>query len=225
MSNEAVNDLLERLEQLTSIGIALSAEKEADRLQEKILLGAKEITNADGGTLYTVIDNSLLQFEIIRSDSLNFAMGGTSGRNIPFDPIPLHEANGAPNLKMVAAYAVLNDRTVNIPDAYTADGFDFSGTREFDNKTGYRSTSFLTIPMKNHENDIIGVLQLINAKDRKTGEIIPFSGNSQRLAESMASQAAIAMTNSMLISELEALFEAMIQLIATAIDDKSPYTC
>ena len=66
---------------------------------------------------------------------------------------------------MVAAYAALTGQTVNIADAYTADGFDFSGTRNFDKKTGYRSKSFLTVPMKNHEDEIIGVLQLINAQD------------------------------------------------------------
>jgi HD-GYP domain-containing protein (c-di-GMP phosphodiesterase class II) len=125
---------------------------------------------------------------------------------------------------MVAAYAALTGRTVNIPDAYTADGFDFSGTRNFDKKTGYRSKSFLTVPMKNHENEIIGVLQLINAQHPKTGEIVAFSASDQRLAESLASQAAIALTNRMLIIQLEELFESFISLINLAIDEKSPYT-
>ena len=118
----------------------------------------------------------------------------------------------------------LHDKTVNIADAYTADGFDFSGTKNFDKKTGYRSTSFLAVPMKNHENEIIGVLQLINALDRKTGEIVAFSNDDQHLLESLASQAAIALTNRRLIQQLEDLFESFISLINTAIDDKSPYT-
>ena len=113
---------------------------------------------------------------------------------------------------------------MNIPDAYTADGFDFTGTRAFDNKTGYRSKSFLTVPMKNHENEIIGVLQLINSTHPQTGEILAFSESDQRLTESLASQAAIALTNRMLINQLEQLFESFIKLINTAIDDKSPYT-
>ena len=125
---------------------------------------------------------------------------------------------------MVAAYAVHHDRSVNIADAYTAEGFDFSGTKSFDKKTGYRSQSFLTVPMKNHENEIIGVLQLINAKDRATGEVMPFSDADQQLAESLASQAAIALTNRLLINHLEDLFESFINLINAAIDDKSPYT-
>jgi HD-GYP domain-containing protein (c-di-GMP phosphodiesterase class II) len=125
---------------------------------------------------------------------------------------------------MVAAYSVLQDATINIEDAYTADGFDFSGTRKFDQKTGYRSKSFLTVPMKNHESEIIGVLQLINAKHAETGEIIPFSHADQRLTESLASQAAIALTNRILINQLEELFESFIKLINIAIDEKSPYT-
>jgi HD-GYP domain-containing protein (c-di-GMP phosphodiesterase class II) len=125
---------------------------------------------------------------------------------------------------MVAAHVALTGHTVNIPDAYTAEGFDFTGTRNFDKKTGYRSTSFLTVPMKNHENEIIGVLQLLNAQHPKTGAITAFSPADQRLAESLASQAAIALTNRMLIIQLEELFESFISLINLAIDEKSPYT-
>jgi HD-GYP domain-containing protein (c-di-GMP phosphodiesterase class II) len=113
---------------------------------------------------------------------------------------------------------------VNIADAYAAQGFDFTGTRCFDGKTGYRSRSFLTVPMKNHEDEVIGVLQLINAREPGTGEIINFSEADQRLAESLASQAAIVLTTRLLINQLENLFESFINLINAAIDDKSPYT-
>ena len=125
---------------------------------------------------------------------------------------------------MVAAYAVHHDQSVNIADAYTEEGFDFSGTKNFDKKTGYRSKSFLTVPMKNHENEIIGVLQLLNAKNPASGVVTAFSKEAQQLAESLASQAAIALTNRALISHLENLFESFISLINAAIDDKSPYT-
>lgn len=217
-------ELLQRLERLNVIGVALSAERDNKRLLEMILLGAKEITNADGGTLYTITDDHRLKFEIMRTQTLGIMMGGTTGKEIPFPPLPLHLQDGSPNLNMVAAYAVLKECTVNIADAYEAEGFDFSGTRKFDQSTGYRSKSFLTIPMKNHENEIIGVLQLINAIDPATGEIIPFSRENQQLVESLASQAAVAMTNQNLIEGLKNLFEAFIELIADAIDEKSPYT-
>ena len=218
------DDLLQRLEELNRVGVSLSKEKDINRLLENILIAAKNIVNADGGTLYRMVDDRSMKFEIIRTDSLNIAMGGTTGEEIPFYPILLYDDAGNPNNSMVVAYAVLHDQTINIADAYTEQGFDFTGTKNFDQKTGYRSKSFLTIPMKNHENEIIGVLQLINAKDRASGEIIAFSATDEQLAESLASQAAIALTNRLLISQLENLFESFIGLINTAIDEKSPYT-
>ena len=216
-------DLMQRLEHLNAIGASLSAERDIDRLLESILVAAKTITRADGGTLYRVTEDKTLRFEIMRTSSLKFYLGGTTGNPIPFYPIQLYK-DGKPNNSMVAAYVALTGKTVNIADAYVAEGFDFSGTRAFDNKTGYRSKSFLTVPMRNHENETIGVLQLLNAADPQTGEIVPFSPSDQRLAESLASQAAIALTNRMLINQLEQLFESFINLINTAIDEKSPYT-
>jgi HD-GYP domain-containing protein (c-di-GMP phosphodiesterase class II) len=160
----------------------------------------------------------------MRNEALDIAMGGTTGNPIPFYPVHLYGKDGQPNNQMVAAYAALTGKTVNIADAYSQEGFDFSGTRNFDRKTGYRSKAFLTVPMKNHEAEIIGVLQLINRMDPATGEVGPFTSSDQRLAESLASQAAIALTNRHLINQLEVLFESFIALINTAIDEKSPYT-
>lgn len=217
-------ELLNQLERLNAIGVALSSEPDNKRLLETILLGAKELTNADGGTLYTVAEDNKLKFEIMRTLSLNIAMGGTTGKPIPFSPLPLYLEDKKPNLNMVAASCALNDETINIEDAYLAEGFDFSGTRSFDEKMGYRSKSFLTVPMKNHENEMIGVLQLINAIDPKTKEVVSFTQSHQRLVESLASQAAVAMTNQNLINGLKGLFESFIKLIADAIDEKSPYT-
>jgi HD-GYP domain-containing protein (c-di-GMP phosphodiesterase class II) len=222
---ETVEDLFRRLEQLNEIGAALSLEKDLNRLLENILIAAKTITRADGGTLYLVQDQgATLKFEIVRTTSLKIAMGGTTGAPVPFYPIQLFGKDGKPNYQMVAAYAALTGKTVSIADAYTEEGFDFSGTRNFDKKTGYRSKSFLTVPMRNHEGENIGVLQLINRQEPESGEIVAFSQSDQRLAESLASQAAIALTNRQLIIQLEDLFESFIQLINTAIDDKSPYT-
>ncbi len=212
-----------RIEQLNTIGIALSAERDPVKLLEQILTGAKDITNADGGTIYSMSEDGQLRFEILRSDSLNLWMGGTSGKSIPFGAIPLHLPDGTPNRSSVVACAALNRRTVNIPDAYHAEGFDFSGTRAFDERTGYRSTSFLTVPLRNHEQEVIGVLQLLNARD-EFGTVTPFNETDQRLAESLASQAATALTKHQLIEGMKNLLESFIRLIATAIDEKSPYT-
>lgn len=221
---DTVESLFRRLEQLNEIGAALSQEKNLEGLLERILIAAKTITRADGGTLYLCTEDQRLRFVIVRTDSLGIAMGGTTGNDVPFYPIHLNGKDGTPNFQMVVAYAALTGKTVNIADAYTEAGFDFSGTRNFDKKTGYRSKSFLTVPLKNHEGEIIGVLQLINRQLPETNDIGPFSEADQRLAESLASQAAIAITNRQLIDQLERLFESFIQLINTAIDDKSPYT-
>jgi HD-GYP domain-containing protein (c-di-GMP phosphodiesterase class II) len=221
---DTTDDLFRRLEQLNEIGVALSRERDISPLLERILVAAKTITRADGGTLYRVVDDArALRFEIIRTDSLGIAMGGTSGVTISFPDIPLLEPDGKPNERNVVAYAVNRDATVSIEDAYTERGFDFSGTRRFDEGTGYRSRSFLTVPMKNHEDNIIGVLQLINASDGEGG-VGSFSESDRRLVESLASQAAIALTNRQLIGQLEKLFESFINLINLAIDEKSPYT-
>ncbi len=224
-SHESIDSLFRRLEQLNEIGTALSSERDIHRLLEKILLASKTITRADGGTLYRMTeDGRALRFEIVRNDSLGIALGGTSGNPINFPDLPLQDEQGEPNGSMVAAYAAINDKTVNIADAYSEAGFDFSGTRKFDEHTGYRSCSFLTVPMKNHEREIIGVLQLINSTHPDSGQVVPFSHADQRLAESLASQAAIALTNRQLITQLEQLFESFINLINLAIDEKSPYT-
>ena len=219
-----INHLEKQVKNLAEIGLSLSKEKDMNVLLENILLEAKRITNADGGTLYMKTDDNRLRFEIMMTDSLKFHMGGTSGQDIPFYPVKLYEDDGKPNKHMISAYVGLTGETVNIPDAYKAKGFDFSGTKAFDEKTGYRSKSFLTVPLKNHEDEIIGVVQLLNAKDKKTDESIPFSTEVQDIVEALSSQAAVAITNKNLIRDLEILFESFIKLIASAIDAKSPYT-
>ena len=222
---ETLVDLFRRLEQLNDIGASLSSERDLKRLLEKILLAAKTITRADGGTLYLLSeDKRHLHFEIVRTDTLGLAFGGSCGESCSakFPDLSLYKDDGSPNNSMVAAYAALTGETVNIADAYMAAGFDFSGPRQFDLHTGYHSQSFLTVPMRNHESEIVGVLQLINAISPQG--VVAFSQADQRLAESLASQAAIALSNRQLIDQLEALFESFIKLINLAIDEKSPYT-
>ena len=219
---QSADELMKRLEMLNAIGIALSSERDINRLVELILLASKNLVNADAGTLY-LVDHDVLRFEIVITQSLGISLGGSTGKKPPFPPIRLYQEDGQPNINNVVSCAVLYGQTINIADAYVAHGYDFSGTKRFDAQTGYRSKSFLTVPLKNHENAIIGVLQLINAK-LPDGEIGAFGEEDQRLVESLGSQAAIALTNRQLINQLEALFESLINLINTAIDDKSPYT-
>ncbi len=223
-----IEELLQRLEQLNAIGASLSSERNITHLLEQILLAAKTITRADGGTVYRMLeDGQTLRFEILRTDSLHIAMGGSATDTIHFPDLSLRHPDGSPNDSLVAAYCAIHRVTVNIEDAYSNPCFDFSGTRQFDQTTGYRSQSFLTVPMCNHDGDVIGVLQLINAKNTKninSNDVVAFSTADQQLVESLASQAAIALCNRKLMTQLEYLFEAFIGLINLAIDEKSPYT-
>jgi HD-GYP domain-containing protein (c-di-GMP phosphodiesterase class II) len=209
---------------LIDLGIALSAEHDHARLMERILMEAKDFTNADAGTLYLKTDEDNLCFQILRNDSLDIAMGGTTGVEIDFPEVPLLSEDGELNLNNVASAAAHNGETINIKDAYSSTQYDFSGTKAFDERSGYRSISFLTVPLKNHDGIVIGVMQLLNAQDRDTGAVIPFDPEVEPLIDALASQAAVSLDNQMLLEAQKQLLDAFIELIAGAIDAKSPYT-
>ena len=222
MAEETTTNPFQRL---IEIGIALSAERDTARLMETILLEAKSLCNADGGTLYIRTEEDSLKFEIMRTDSLDIALGGTTGKDITFPPLRMYDPEtGEENRKNVASWAALSGKSINIQDAYEAQDFDFSGTKKFDEGMGYRSMSFLTVPLKNSQAEIIGVLQLLNAIDIETNEVIPFSSEIQPLIEALASQAAVALDNQQLLEGQKLLLDSFIELIASAIDAKSPYT-
>ncbi|KIM11320.1 MAG: hypothetical protein KU37_06700 [Sulfuricurvum sp. PC08-66] len=214
----------EHINTLQAIGTALSAENNLNKLLEMILEEAKRFTNADGGTLYLMSnDERFLHFTVVQTDSLGIKMGGVQGA-MTWPPLPLYKTDGTKNQEMVAAMCALSGEAINIPDVYEAEGFNFEGTKKFDAGTGFRSKSMLVIPMKNYENEVIGVCQLINCIDPITRETVPFSAEFEASALSLASQAAVAITNVQLINDLRELLEAFIKSIASAIDAKSPYT-
>lgn len=179
-------------------GVALSVEDNFERLLEKILQETKNVSNADAGTLYIRMDDDTLKFAIMSTDSLGIAMGGTTGKEIPFKPLPMYDpVTHEPNHHNVASYVALHGQSVNIPDIYNAEGFDFTGAMAFDQRNGYRSTSSLTVPLKN-KTEVIGVLQLLNAIDPITGEVIPFNPYQQLVVETLAAQAAVALNSQLL---------------------------
>jgi HD-GYP domain-containing protein (c-di-GMP phosphodiesterase class II) len=205
-----------QIKKMSDIGRALSGVYDLNTLLEMIVDQARSFTNADAGTLYIVEDNTL-RFQIVQNDSLKIRMGGKTGETIPFPPVELKESN-------VSAFVALKGKSVNIPDVYDTDLFDFTGPKKFDQSTGYRSKSMLVVPMKNHDSDVIGVLQLLNATNPVNSEVISFSQDYENLSESLASQAAVSITNAKLISNMTELFEAFVKVMATAIDEKSPVT-
>ncbi len=236
--NSLLNDMVSRLKEYTEtqvnhinklakIGVALSSTRNLDQLLEMILDEARAFTRCDAGTLYLIDDEKqTANFTIVQNASMGTRMGGATGEPINerfFPPVPLM-LDGKPNNSNVCAYAANSGKMVNIPDVYEVEGFDFQGPRKFDKSTGYRTKSMMVFPMRNHEGEIIGVMQLINALDKETGELIPFASEYEELSEALASQAAVAITNAQLIQDLQNLFESFIQTIATAIDEKSHYT-
>lgn len=213
----------DHLSKYAEIGMALSGESNVNRLLEMIVHEAREITRADAGTLYMVDEEGLaLNFVILQNDTMKVRMGGSSGAPVQLPPVPLMR-DGAPNHGNVSSHVALTGELVNIADVYESRAFDFTGPRKYDEATGYRSKSMLVIPMRNHENDIIGVLQLLNAQDG-CGRTVEFSDDHVALIASLASQAAAALTKTRLIQDLKDLFYAFIKSIAGAIEEKSPYT-
>ena len=156
-------------------GVALSAVKDFNRLLETIVVEAKRSCNADSGILFLLTDDHRLQFMIVHNDSLGLKQGGTSGQPVTIGALSLYDDEGRPNHREVAVHAALTHTPVNVPDAYADAEFDFSVLKAFDAQTGYRSTSCLVFPLEDEQDQVVGVLQLINAKDPQTGALIPFT--------------------------------------------------
>lgn len=208
----------EDLRRLTEVALGLSAERNLTRLLERILDEARGMNLADAGTLYLVDPKArVLLYEILHNDTLGTRIGGISGVRVDLPPVPLQR-------EYVSAYVALTGATVNIPDVYEAGSFDFSGPRKYDAITGYRSRSMLVVPIWDHERTIVGVLQLINAMRSDTREVVPFLGRNVARTQALASQAGIAITNARLIADLQAYFEGLVHVMASAVDEKSAHT-
>lgn len=216
-------DQAQNINDLVEIGKAMSAEHDLSKVLEMILKQARRFTKADAGTLYLLTeDRKELAFYVMHNDTLKSYMGGTSEEKVSLPNVPLY-IDGQPNQSHVSAFVALNNKAVNISDVYEAEGFNFEGTKKFDQLMKHRCKSMLVVPMCDHEDQMIGVLQLINAKNT-AGQSIPFSIDVIDLTEALSSQAAVMLTQQNLINNLKDLFESFIKAIATAIEEKSKYT-
>ena len=205
-------DLEDRLRRLNEIGAALSLERDLHALLDRILLEARRFTGADAGTLYLVRGTDLT-FEVAQNDTLTLANESTD-----MPPVPLDEMSAS-------GYCAVTGETLNIDNVYAEDTpLAFVGPRQYDAMTGYRTESMLVVPMRDHEDQITGVLQLLNAKEPSTGDIRAFPRADEALVLSLASQAAVSVNNVRLIDDTERLFQSFVQVMATAIDERSPYT-
>jgi HD-GYP domain-containing protein (c-di-GMP phosphodiesterase class II) len=211
-------------EQLNEIGIALSSQRDVRELLNLILAKAREITRADAGSLYLVDDDAEgqrhLRFMLTQNDSLVF----------PFKEFTLPLAEDS-----MAGYTALRGKVVNFADAYhIPPEMPFHFNNHYDRESGYRTKSLLTLPMRNAKGEVLGVLQLINAKNDPAARlrseadvaahVLPFDERSVRLALSLASQAAVAYENRKLYNDIQTLFEGFVKAAVTAIEQRDPTT-
>lgn len=201
------------LREIIDIGIILTTEKNKNHLLGKILNTAMELSNCDAGTLYLYTGDSL-EFKIMKTLSLNIS-DGENGEKIDLPPVPLREEN-------VCAYVAIHNELINIEDVYHSERFDFRGPKKYDAITGYRTQSMLVIPMTDTEEELVGVLQLMNAKD-KNGNIIPFTKDAEFVLRSMASQAAVSISNMKYVEEIKLQLHSFVSAFATAVDERTPY--
>ncbi len=219
------------LGELTRIGMALATERDYNTLLDLILSQALEITGSDAGSLYLVEGGEADDEGTETERTLHFKLAQNHSRpEIPFitHTIALDRAS-------IAGYVATTGEPLVLDDAYVLpEGVEYSINRSFDETYGYRTRSMLTIPMKDHKDEVIGVLQLINRKrhpDAKLrspedfdAEVIPYSGRLVELVSALAGQAAVSIENSQLYEDIERLFEGFVRAAVTAIEQRDPTT-
>jgi len=216
-------DVQQRFKDLADISLSLSAEHSRTRLLEKIVDAAMRLTEADGGTIYLVNEQSALQIEVIVNQSLSIHWSAGRQESIAFPPIALDDKQGNLNEGHLVAKAVNQRASINILSRFSTPNFDFSGVDNFDREHDYRTESILSVPLLDHRGLPLGAMQLINARG-EDGNWCSFSPDAQLLAETFASLAAVAINNHQLVAEQEQLFESFIKVLASAVDEKSPHT-
>jgi len=224
---ETINNLAEaqvmHIRRLTQIGEALSSETDLDKIFDMILVEAIEFTNADGATIYKVsADEKALEFEIVYNRTMNMRQGGSHGK-VNWPTIPLFGEDGSPRTSHIVTSVYHSKQCLCFDDVYETKDYDISGTIKTDQTYGYRCKSMLTIPLKNHEDEVLGIIQMINAMD-ESGNIVSFNEEHRTMLNSLASQAAIALSNRKLIENLETLLMQFMRSIAKGIERKSKYS-
>lgn len=218
----------QELHELNKIGVALSAERDIEKLLELILLKSREITAADAGSLYLVkrgrdeasTEDDRLSCELAQNDSVE----------APFQKFEMTLSTSS-----IAGYVALTGESVNVADAYSPPpGSPFKISRSFDERSGYRTKSMLVVAMRDHKNEIIGVVQLINKKREARivlrpvslveEVVVPFTPVDEELVRSLASQAAVAFENTQLIQDIRNLFDSFVRASVTAIESRDPTT-
>ncbi len=214
---------LEHIQQLTKIGESLSSETDLNKIFDMILDEGVAFTKADGATIYKLNEEgTALEFEIVYNGTMNMRQGGSHGA-VDWEPVPLYDEDGNPELSHIVTSVYHKKQGLHFDDVYKAEGYDISGTICFDKNSNYRCKAMLTIPLKDHEDSVLGVIQFINPLNDK-GEVTVFTDEHVAMLSSLSSQAAIALSNRQLIASLENLLMEFMRSIASAIERKSKYS-
>jgi len=201
------------LRMMVDLGTLLSTEKDNDKLLTKIMDTLMDITNADGGTLYLLEDDKL-EFKVLINKSGKVRL---IRKDVPLDIAPV-DING----KNICAASAREKKLINIPDCYKESDFDFSGTFEYDRNSGYHTQSVLVIPMIDEYEDIVGVIQLINAQN-KQGKIVPFKEKDEDMLLAISNQASMALRNSSYSQKINDLLYGFVKVLSVGIDERTPY--
>jgi HD-GYP domain-containing protein (c-di-GMP phosphodiesterase class II) len=214
------------LDELVTIARALTQERDIDRLLGLILEKSRYITNADAGSIYVIerqgaeSSTASLRFKLSQNDSVSFAS---------------HEYTLPVSLHSIAGAAASIKQPINTPDVYALDASKpYTFDRRFDERTGYRSVSMLTVPLISAQDEVIGVIQLINRKLDPDVKLVgpeacalgvtPFDARSEELAITLAAQAGIALENALLYAEIRKIFEGFVRASVQAIEQRDPTT-
>ncbi|MBR7090770.1 MAG: GAF domain-containing protein [Lachnospiraceae bacterium] len=209
----SIGDTGYTLDRMIRIALDLSSENDFDLLMQKILLEAMDICHCDAGTVY-ILEEDHLNFHTVLTKSLGTSLE-EQNRNKNLPPVPLGRKN-------VCACAALDKKRINIPDVYESTEYDFTGAQKYDAITHYRTGSMLVIPMDDEKDDIIGVLQLINAQD-ENGRTIPFDQAYEQIISALASLAAVSLNNHQLAQEVTDTLHSFVEVMVDAIDARSSY--
>ncbi len=207
--------LKEQIKRLNQIGIALTSETHLPTLLELIVREVRGFTRADAGSLYSV-DRNQIRFEVAQNDTLEARKNEVYESFRPY-PMPLDKTS-------IAGYVAITGETLNISDVYDLTGDEeYRFNPAFDDRNRYRTRSMLVVPIRTQQNEILGVLQLINSLD-KQNNVTVFDSEQEDLVASLASQAAATIQNARLINAVHEIFAALVRYSASAIDARSPHT-
>ncbi|MBF0589035.1 MAG: CHASE2 domain-containing protein [Magnetococcales bacterium] len=224
----------QEMAKLVQVGISLSSQSHFLSLLEQTLKDAQSIAGAEGSSLYLVRDERFLEFAVVRNSVLDIAYlspknplersDDESAEKSPFPPLALMDEAGLPARDRIALRAYWDRQSIHVPDVYALEGAEPENIRRFDRQNNYRTHAIFAVPMRTVSGEVIGVFQLINPVHPESGKPIPFTPQIQTVVEAFASQAAVALDNKMLADAQKQLLDSFIQVIAGAIDAKSPYT-